>query len=184
MAERNKFGKKEYSDDGTSVTFKFNDGVDLKVNVNDFPPDIVLHLTQHGVGQKLGDSYAKSGVDSPQAARDEVETLIAQLVAGNWRIPSDGAGPKAGLTVRALFRIVERGAGAEKGSDDQKLAARICSALLHIDGPKGTSIQSVRDGWAKQSDELKKTISTSQQVITELGAMKAEEAVKAPSLMA
>ena len=184
MAERNKFAKKIYSDDGKSVTFIFSDQKQTVVHAADFPESIRDHFTQHGIGQKLGDSYAKAGVETPQAARDEVETLVTQLMAGNWRVPSDGAGPKAGKTVRALFRIVERGAEAEKGSDEQKLAAYVCAKVLYVDGPRGATIQSIRDGWAKQSDEMKKSITVSSHIILEFAEMAKEEAEKAPSLMA
>ena len=185
MAERNKFAKKVYSEDGKSVVFEFEDKINVTVNVSDFPPDIVTHLTQHGIGQKLGDSYAKAGVDSPEAARDEVETLIAQLAAGSWRMPTEGAGPKAGQTVRALFNLIERGAQSPAKSDTAKLASHICGSFLHIDGAlDSVDMKAVTGAWASLSDEVKKKLTGSEQVLNEVIAMKAASAKAAPSLMA
>ena len=153
-----KIAKKAVSDDGQSVSFVFEENAGSRiVSIVDFPPDIQARFAQHGISQKIGDSYNKA--ETPAEALNELETLVAQLQKGDWRAASEG-GPKAGKTVTALFRIAER----------ETKWARKFMGLETIDLP------AVREWFASQTDEMKKTVSGSKEVKLELAAMQTESA--------
>ena len=57
-------------------------------------PEIQARLLQYGVAQKIGDSYAfgKEANATPQMAADEINAMIAQLMAGDWKAIREGGG--------------------------------------------------------------------------------------------
>lgn len=91
-------------EEGT-VTFQFDDGAEQVFRLSDCSPDIASRLALHGASQKIGDSYAGAGeADDPLGyAKASVEQVIAQLVAGDWRVAAVG-GPRVTDLATALSR--------------------------------------------------------------------------------
>ena len=160
---RNALAKKSYTDSGVVFTFS-DDGDAVTVDVSQFTPEIVAQLTLYGIAQKIGDAYA--GTKTPQEARDEAESMVAQLVAGDWKAARESTGPKAGKTVRALFRIGERDGGAQKQ----------LRKLLGMAKDITWEVSTVRTAVAAQSDDMRKAIAGSQEIKSELATMAAEDA--------
>ena len=164
---KNQIAKKVYSEDGSSVAFNFADEVSVLAELSSFPTDIQTRFAQYGMSQKLGDKY--SGAKSPADARDELALIITQLQNGDWRAASEAAGPKAGKTVRAFFRVCEVNAKW---------------AMKHY-GLKEVTIESIRDLYATFEKQMKSEVGKSPEVVTMLATIALEEAQSnsAPSLM-
>ena len=145
--------KKTISEDGSAVTFvDANDPSNSRVwGITDFAESVQIRFAQHGMSQKGGDQY--SGLKTVAECFEQLDAIHAQLVRGDWRAAGESAGPKAGKTVRALFRMIGRGG---------KLANRI-GELLGV-------------GFAGLAKEMKSTITGSKEVKAELATMAAEEA--------
>lgn len=164
---RNIIAKKEYLNGG--VRFTFGNGETREVMVADFPPEIVAALTDYGIGQKCGDAY--SGDKTPEDALNSLDTVVAQLVAGNWRAASESGGPKAGKTVQALHRIGER--------NEETLPQSALRKVLGINKSADWTIPTVRDAFAKLDDDRRKAVMAAGEVKAELAQMQREAAESA-----
>lgn len=116
--------------DNSSVEFAFSDGSAIAVALSEYTPETVLHLTLHGISQKLGDAF--SGVKGDVAeAKKRLLAVHEQLKAGDWRAArGEGeAKPRVGELAEAIARIknvpVEEVVKAlESASEDDRKAMR------------------------------------------------------------
>ncbi len=158
---RIKLATKVVSEDAKTVTFNFNGAGEVVVATADMPKDIQRRLLAHGLSQKLGDAYAKKGIDTPAAAMEEVQTVIAMLADGQWAQKREGGGGVAGgQTVTALHRIGER--------DPESMSTFMGGIEITKDN--------VRTWFVAQSDEAKKAMTGSPQIANEIADMKREAA--------
>ena len=82
----------------TGVTFKFENGESVTVNLDDFEGDMIQKLAIHGVTQKLGDSYASA--ESVSEAVERFYGVFNALKAGDWNVGKSAA--TGGIWVEAL----------------------------------------------------------------------------------
>lgn len=90
------------------LEFRFDEGGTHQVRREDFPADIRICNEWNGIGQKLTDTYA--GTDSAEDAEEAFESLLAQLVAGQWVATREGIGPNP-VMVLAAIRAAKEEAG-------------------------------------------------------------------------
>ena len=125
------------------------------------PDSLREDIFMHGAKQLAGDAAANE--DGIADKREGIASKFAQLVAGHFRAERESAGPKSGKTVRALFRVA-----AAHVKWFRKFAG--------LDSGTEITLEAVRNWHAAQSDEMRKTISGSKEVKSELAVMAAEEA--------
>ncbi len=100
--------------DAVAMQFAFVGGETLRVEMSNFPPNIVDCLAWHGMGQVLGDAYAgKSGDDAIEA----FQTKLERLTSGDWVKPREGLGPQPSLVIEAVCAALQN-AGADV--DDER----------------------------------------------------------------
>ena len=98
------FCKKKVNDETGIIEFAFQDeGEAIVFDINKMPDNIVANLALHGASQKIGDSYAGANGDY-DAARKAAQTVIGQLVAGDWKAARAAGEPRTTLLVEALAR--------------------------------------------------------------------------------
>ena len=81
----------------TSITFQWADGIETAIEFDSFNEDIQQHARNHGLSQKLGDSY--SGAVNCDEARERFEATLAALMDGDWNRKGVATG---GLWVAAI----------------------------------------------------------------------------------
>lgn len=135
--------------DGCSVTWYFADGAMARLRTANFPPEIQQRLMLHGIAQKFGDSYASA--TTVMEARNNFDTLVAQLMGGDWerkRTPGDGAGS---LLARAIAEVT-----GESVADVKKLIEGLTAAerkALELDEEYRPVIERLRAEAVKVSEK-------------------------------
>ena len=98
------FCKKTPNDETGMIEFAFQDeGAAIMFDISKIPDDVIGKLALHGASQKIGDSYAGANGDY-EAARKAAQTVIDQLVAGDWGAARAAGEPRTTLLVEALAR--------------------------------------------------------------------------------
>ena len=98
------FCKKKVNDETGLIEFDFQDeGTPIVFDINKMPDNIVANLALHGASQKIGDSYAGAAGDY-DAARKAAQSVIDQLIAGDWKAARAAGEPRTTLLVEALSR--------------------------------------------------------------------------------
>lgn len=120
---RNAYAKKVVGEG--SVTFNFSNGKSLVAAIADIPQELRDRLALHGLGQKVGDSYA--GAESVEDAVESAGDVYEMLVGGKWTERTAGE-PRTSALAEALARVmteagqpksVEEATAAVKGMDDE-----------------------------------------------------------------
>lgn len=106
------------------VRINFTDGGKVEVVFADLTDDMTLEVIAHGLGSKLGDSYA--GENSPTVARGLCEAVADSILGGNWN--RRGTGDSADLTTALVNLTGEsdeavRAMLADKDKDERKAIA-------------------------------------------------------------
>jgi hypothetical protein len=117
------------------------------VRLEDFSPDIQLHLALHGLSQKLGDAYSSSKGDV-DAAEKMFNDALAQLTAGEWR--------------------AARGEGESKPRTTE-----LAEAIARI---KGVDVAVVQEGLKTATEEQLKTMRSNERVKATIAIIRAEKA--------
>lgn len=98
----------ELEGDSINVKIDFSDKTSLSIDVGALTPEIRNQLIVHGLKQKIVDAAA-IGRDSETGAsatpEEKIEAMRAvgeRLLAGIWRVTSEGGGNNGGLLFRAL----------------------------------------------------------------------------------
>lgn len=122
---RNQVAKKEVNVEAGTVTFKFSDGKELPISLDNIPAEMIRRLALHGIGQKVGDAYAGSDVGDAHADASEVADMLQR---GVWTERTAGE-PRTSVLAEALARVagqtVEAALEVIKGlDDDQRKALR------------------------------------------------------------
>lgn len=117
--KRASVAKKSYGEDGQSAVFTFANGHTLAVNLSDIPATIQQRLVLHGLGQKIGDSYAgvKGIVDD---AIENAEAIVEMLKAGEWTERAEGVGPRPSMVADAIADALRKQGEAV---DETRMAA-------------------------------------------------------------
>jgi hypothetical protein len=84
------------------LEFRFADGTVQTIKTSDFPANVILAATWHGLSQKIGDSYASSK-DVTECATKASER-IADLKDGNWITEAEGGAARPTLLAEAIVR--------------------------------------------------------------------------------
>lgn len=119
---RNTFAKKEVDTASNRVTFKFSNGKTLVADLSEIQrngTEIATRLALHGLGQKVGDSYA--GADTVDDAIESASDVLEMLVAGKWTERTAGE-PRTSVLAEALSRVMTE-AGHPKTVDE-------CAAVI------------------------------------------------------
>jgi len=120
-----KKAEKKFEEDVLVVKF-LEDGVELRVDLNELSQEIVLRLAKHGLSQKIGDSYAGCGEGE---ASGKATAVADDLKANNWSTRVAAAGPKSTQLAEALASVTgkpleEAAALIETMEDEQKKSLR------------------------------------------------------------
>jgi hypothetical protein len=83
------------------IAFDFQNGDNLEILIDNLPEHLIPHLVVHGLGQKIGDSYAGVKGDV-NAAIQNAQAVIDQLLAGEWNAKRQGSG---GIIIDVLLRM-------------------------------------------------------------------------------
>lgn len=94
----NKIAKKVLTDDG--VRFEFSDGEIINCPLAALPDNMMWKLAQHGLSQKVGDSYA--GADSITEARVMASGVYQNLLGAMWAVKVG----RGGKIIEALHRAL------------------------------------------------------------------------------
>lgn len=103
------------------VIFTFADSTSLRCDPAELPGTMIQRAMEHGIEQKVGDSYSGAGkqTDPLAYAKGMAEATWASLVAGNWN-----AGREAGGGISLLFAALCRlYPDKEPGAIQEQLAA-------------------------------------------------------------
>lgn len=96
------------------IAFDFQNDESLEINIADLPEHLLAHLICHGLGQKIGDSYA--GVNgNVQLAIQNAQAVIDQLLAGEWNAKRQGTG---GIVIDVLLRMNPAFEGDRKAAQE------------------------------------------------------------------
>jgi hypothetical protein len=116
-----KMGIKKLADvEAQAVSITFEDESIISAALSELDDNIVNQLALHGLGQKLGDSYAggkeirDAGGDVQQWAKDNVTRVWANLVAGDWTVRGEG-GPRITQLAQAVAEVF--GVTVEQAAD-------------------------------------------------------------------
>jgi hypothetical protein len=151
-AEPKKIKFCEKDSEGVVVSFKFGNGTELTLDLNEIPEETREDLMVHGALQKIGDSYASAGGDYAFAI------AAAEKVIGNLR--------------SGLFNAVRSGSGESK-----KGVGELATALAAL---QGKEVADVAVALEAATDEQRKALRSHPAVkakIAELRAVKAAEAL-------
>jgi len=129
------------------VEFEFSGKEPQLIKLEDFSPDIQLHLALHGLSQKLGDAYSSSKGDV-DVAQTMFNDALAQLKAGDWR--------------------AARGEGESKPRTTE-----LAEAVARI---KGLPVDEVNAALKEASDEQLKTMRSNERVKATIAVIRAEKA--------
>lgn len=88
--------------DTAGIVFDFSNGTKRTVRFGDFPEAIHACALWHGLGAKLGDTYASSKGD-PAAAVVMFDDTFDELKNGHWLAEGEAAGPRISDVAEALF---------------------------------------------------------------------------------
>lgn len=141
-----------------AVQITFDDAEVFVGSLSDLDPAIVEQLALHGLGQKLGDSYAASkeirdsGEDVNQWAKDNVKRVWGNLVNKLWTVRGEG-GARITQLVQAVFDVYSK--------KDPKL-----------------TVQAVAEKLADMSKEDKQGLSKSKSIAARIAIIQAEKAAE------
>lgn len=107
--------------DAEAVVFRFVNGNNHTVHLEDFPEHIRNALMWHGISAKLGDVYAGSKGDA-DLAEETFLTAYERLVGGDWMKAREGVGARPSLVVEAIVAALEK--AGEEVSDARREAIR------------------------------------------------------------
>lgn len=113
--------------DVAAIFFKFADGDDRTVALNDLDNYVRGVATVRGIAEKIRDTYADT--DSVEEAKEEADTAIEFLLAGEWSAERKAAGPKLSWFIEAVKEVKvatarERGITYDPAADETDLRAR------------------------------------------------------------
>jgi len=147
--------KKAIDVEAGTVTFDFENGKVIVIELAKCTGDALRRLPLHGISQKAGDSYAGAGDSADPAAYAEAAVLEVQkqLYAGEWRATSAG-GPRTSDLATAISRL------------------------------NGKPVEEVVESLGKATDEQKKELRKHPQIAATLAAIKAENAAKRAATLA
>ena len=100
MSSRQKVAKREFDIAERSISFAFSDGENIALCLDHLPSDIQTHLMLHGASAKLGDGFAKTS--GPKEAAEQVNTIWANLMDGNWNAGGRSTGGKLAQAIANL----------------------------------------------------------------------------------
>jgi hypothetical protein len=141
----------EKDSDGSVVSFKFGNGVELSLDLTTLDESVQEALMVHGALQKIGDSYASAGGDYA-FAQAAAEKVIANLQAG-------------------LFNAARTGSGEGKKSSTE--LAQALAALQNKD------VAAVSAALEAATDEQRKTLRAHPAVKAKIAEMRAAKAAEA-----
>lgn len=122
MADRNKVLDKDYDVDAKSGTIKFlGSGNTLTFKLDDLKPEIVIQAALHGLNQKLGDAAAGKQGDE---AEEAVNSVMEQIVAGNWRATAERGEARPSFVAEAVFELKTKMGKLAEGETLQTITAR------------------------------------------------------------
>ena len=90
---------------GDKVVFTWADGTVDTIDPNNYSDAVNKQANLHGYKQKLGDSYAKSGITLSQA-KAEFKAVNESLLAGDWN--RKGGASSGGIIVEAIARATNK----------------------------------------------------------------------------
>ena len=85
----------------------FNGAGEVTIDFSRIPQEIWNLAAQHGLKQKLGDSYA--GAANAYEARESFELVAERLMSGNWNKPTESTGGQS--EAKLLEEAVARATG-------------------------------------------------------------------------
>lgn len=103
--------------EATALQFRFENGNVVEVKADQFPETILKCAAMHGIAQKVGDTY--NDAKSIDDAQEECEKMIERLQDGIWVTEKKASGPRIGVLVEALARVLE---AADRPADRVALA--------------------------------------------------------------
>ncbi len=118
---------KSASPEATGLLFKFADGDELAVNMDEFPDDIRRAFEAHGAGMKISNSYAgskeKGGANPVAWAYGEADTMIDNLKNGVWSDRAGGGGARLTILHEAIIRVATE--GGHEVDDEARAALKV-----------------------------------------------------------
>jgi len=99
---------------GSYIEFRFTNGRFLSASLVDFPDEIRVRLTLHGLEQKLRDAYA--GASSPEEAYGLASKVLDTLKSGKWTVRGS-AEPRQDSAELLAQAVVAAAAAAGKSLD-------------------------------------------------------------------
>lgn len=108
------------SPDAVALLFRFSNGKEISVPRAEVPENIAAAAMLHGLGQKIGDTYA--GSETIGEAVDNAEAMWERLKLGEWTSGKRAAGPRIQHLVDAIVAAKEA-AGLE--ADVEAIAAKL-----------------------------------------------------------
>lgn len=120
-----KFAEKDFDVDTGLFEINFGDGTRIDFDTNKLNEEIKRRAFFHGIGQKVGDSYAGAKGDFTKA-RESAQSVIDQLLAGEWKAArGEGeAKPRIGELSEAIARVknvdLATATAAVEKADDEK----------------------------------------------------------------
>jgi hypothetical protein len=136
--------------------------VPMTVKPDTFPKNILAELLLHGIVQKVGDAAAGLK-DDPAKAREKMESVLAQLLEGDWRTSASGVDPMDYHRAATLAKLL-----AAKDKADKAWFGKQGGFLTE-------SVEAVLTILAKQTDATKAAI---EKAATESNAKAQAEAEK------
>lgn len=91
------------SADAQTILFAFTNGDKVIVEPDSLPDNIKRCAMFHGLGQKIGDSYA--GIESVADAAEEAESLLERLISGEWMGERESSGPRVAHIIEAMVMV-------------------------------------------------------------------------------
>ena len=107
---------------GSYIEFRFTNGRFLSASLVDFPDEIRVRLTLHGLEQKLRDAYA--GASSPEEAYGLASKVLDALKSGQWTVRGKSE-PRTDSAELLAQAVVAAAAAAGRGLDLDAVKARI-----------------------------------------------------------
>ena len=147
-----------------AVQITFDDGEVFAGPLSALDPSIVEQLAIHGLGQKLGDSYAaskeirESGEDVDQWAKDNVKRVWGNLVNKLWTVRGEG-GARITQLVQAVFDVYSK--------KDESL-----------------TVQAVAEKLADMDKDDKASLSKSKSIAARIAIIQAEKAAEKAKIAA
>lgn len=101
--EKLKVCKKSFDEKSGIVSFAFVNDTTLTLDTSKLSSEVSTRALGHGLLQKIGDAYAGAKGDVNEAI-ESAQSVIEQLLAGEWMGEREAAGPQPSLVAEAVVR--------------------------------------------------------------------------------